>query len=63
MGLASPPQRETLATAKERLNFLVEVQAKVYYGLKTMARKFRKYGQVESIRQYITLITRRKMME
>ena len=25
------------------------MQAKVYYGLKLMARKFRKHGQVESI--------------
>ena len=48
--------KETTATAKEWPNFLVEVQAKLYYGLKTMARKFRKYEQVESIavRQYIT---------
>ena len=44
-----PPPKETTATAKERLDFLVEVQEKVYYGLKMMARKFRKYGQVESI--------------
>ena len=44
---AGIPPKET--TAKERPNFLVEMQTKVYYGLKTMARKFRKYGQVESI--------------
>ena len=43
------PPKETTTTAKERPNFLVEVQAKVYYGLKTMIRKFRKYGQVENI--------------
>ena len=41
------------------------MQAKVYYSLKTMARKFRKYGQVENIavplkKQHITLITKRK---
>ena len=41
--------RPPLATAKEMTNFLVDLQAKVYYGLKTMARKFWKYGQVESI--------------
>ena len=27
----------------------MELQAKLYYGLKTMAMKFRKYGQVENI--------------
>ena len=27
----------------------MEVQAKLYYGLKTMARKFRKYRQLENI--------------
>ena len=46
---ASIPLKETTATTKERPNFLVEVQAKVYYGLKMMARKFRKYGLVKSI--------------
>ena len=33
---ADIPPKETTATTKERPNFLVEVQAKVYYGLKTM---------------------------
>ena len=33
------PQKETTATTKERPNFLAEVQAKVYYGLKTIAKK------------------------
>ena len=41
---ASISTKKTTATAKIRLTILVEVQAKVYYGLKTMARKFRKYG-------------------
>ena len=39
----------TISTTKERPSLLVEVQAKFYYGLKTMARKFRKYGQGESV--------------
>ena len=52
------PQKETTATTKERPNFLVKVQAKVFYGLKTMAKKFRKYSK---IRQYIILITKKKM--
>ena len=43
------PQKETTATTKERPNLLVEVQAKFYYGLKTMARKFKKYGYEENI--------------
>ena len=34
---------------KERSNLLVEVKANAYYGLKKMARKFRKYRQVERI--------------
>ena len=41
--------KETTETTKESPNLLVEVQAKMYYSLKTMARKFRKYGQVENI--------------
>ena len=35
-------QKETTATMKARKNLLVEVKAKTYYGLKTMARKFLK---------------------
>ena len=46
---AGVPPKETTVTAKEMPNFLVEVQVKVYYGLKMMARKFIKYGQVDSI--------------
>ena len=38
---------ETKPTTKEKPKLLVEVKAKTYYGLKAMARKFRKYGQVE----------------
>ena len=52
---AGIPPKETTATAKERPNFLVEVKAKTPYGLKTIARKFLKYGQVKRIlmHQYI----------
>ena len=46
-------QKETTATTKEGPIFLVEVQAKLYYGLKTMERKFRKYVQVENIVVYL----------
>ena len=42
-------QKEATATMIEKPNFLVEVQTKMYYGLITMARIFRKYGQVENI--------------
>ena len=31
----------------------MEVKAKSYYDLKSMARKFRKYGQVERILMYL----------
>ena len=34
-------KKETMATTKEVPSLLVEVQAKLYYGLKTIARKFR----------------------
>ena len=37
-----PPKGDPAIT-KERPNFLLKRQAKVYYGLKMMARKFRKY--------------------
>ena len=43
------PQKEATATKKEWTNLLMEVQAKLYYGLKAMASKFRKYGQLENI--------------
>ena len=43
------PQKETTATTKVGLSLLVEVQTKLYYGMKTMVRKFRKYGKVENI--------------
>ena len=33
---------------KERPNLILEVKVKMYYGLKTMTRKFRKYGQLET---------------
>ena len=50
----SPPhQKETTTTTKERPNLQVEVKAKKYYGLKTMARKFRKYGQVKRILMHL----------
>ena len=43
------PKKETTATIKERPNLLVKVQTKMYYGLKTITMKYRKYGQVEYI--------------
>ena len=43
LGLVSS-QKETTTTKKENPNLLVEVQAKTYYYLKKIARKFRKYG-------------------
>ena len=46
---AGIPPKQTTATAKEKPNFPVEVQAKIYYSLKMMARKFRKYELVGSI--------------
>ena len=42
-------QNETTATMKEGLSLLVEVKAMLYYGMKTMARKFRIYEQIENI--------------
>ena len=48
MGPVSP-QKESTTTTKEDPSLLVEVQAKLYYSLKLMARIFRKYGQVENI--------------
>ena len=38
---------------KENANHLIQVKAKTYYGLKTMARKFLKNGQVESILMHL----------
>ena len=43
------PPKEATETVKERSNILVEIMAKTYYGLRTRAKKFQKYGQVESI--------------
>ena len=37
------------AGTEARLNLLLEVKAKTYFGMKTMTRKFRKYGQIERI--------------
>ena len=34
-------QKETIATAKERPNLLVEMKAKTYYGLKTVTIKLK----------------------
>ena len=50
---ASFSPKETTATEKERPNLLMEVKNKTYYGLKTMARKFLKYGQVERTLMHI----------
>ena len=47
MGPVSP-QKKTTATTKEGLSLVVEVQAKLYCGLKTKSKKFRKYRQVEN---------------
>ena len=61
-----PPQKMTTATTKEGPSLLVKVQAKLYYSLKTMARKFRKYGQVQNtckIRQHTKLSMERKRIE
>ena len=41
--------KETTVTAKEKPNLLVEVKAIIYSSLRTITRKFFKYGQVESI--------------
>ena len=43
------PPKETTATMKESPNLLEKVKAKMYCGLKIMANKFRKYGQIENI--------------
>ena len=55
MGASLPP-KETTATTKERPNLLLEVKTKTNYGLKMMARKFRKYGQIERILMHLQKI-------
>ena len=40
---------KTTSNSKERPNLLVEVMSKTYCKLRTMAKKFKKFGQVESI--------------
>ena len=65
MGSVSPQKEIITATAKERPNLLMEVKAESYYGLRTTAKKFKKFSQVENIcrrHQNIMLnIERRKM--
>ena len=47
--LVSFPLKRDHSNNKRRANLLVEMKTKVYCGLKTMAKKFRKYAQVKSI--------------
>ena len=46
---ASILPKEITATEKVRPKLLFEVMAKTYYGLRTMAKNKKKFGQVESI--------------
>ena len=54
-GQVPPPQKDTTATMKKMPSLHVQVQAKLYYGLKT--RKFRKYKQVENIAVHLQNMT------
>ena len=42
------PPKETTATARQR-NLLVEVKTDIFYGLRTIAKKVKKYGQVKNL--------------